>query len=161
MTDDAFVRQVLDMRETLYRVSYGLLSSEQDRYDAVQECLTKAFEKRRTLRQPEYLRTWVTRILINECHSIGRRNKRVTPMEHLPEPAQTRPADADQEVHDALLALPAKLRLPIMLHYMEGYAIKEIAEMLRLPQGTVSTRLRRARLEMRQMLTDGEVFSHA
>lgn len=161
MTEEAFVAQMLDMRQTLYRVSYGLLSNEQDRLDAVQECLTKAWEKRRTLKQPDYFRTWVTRILINECHTIGRKQRRVTPMAELPESAWTPPPDADLATHDALVALPEKLRLPLMLFHMEGYAIREIAIMLRLPQGTVSTRLRRARLALLEALKDEEVFSRA
>ena len=161
MTEDAFVAQILDMRQTLYRVSYGLLPNEQDRLDAVQECLAKAWEKRHTLKQPDYLRTWVTRILINECRTIGRKHQRVTPMAEPPESAWTPPPDADLAMHEAIVDLPEKLRLPLILHYMEGYAIREVAAMLRLPQGTVSTRLRRARLALLETLKDGEVLSRA
>ncbi len=164
MTDETYIQKVLDMRETLYRISYGLLSNEQDRYDAVQECLLKAWEKRATLREEGFVKTWVTRILINECHQIGRKRRRVTPMEQVPErdAAQAAPPDADLAVHDALLNLPEKLRLPVMLHYMEGYGIKEIAGMLRIPQGTVSTRLRTGRERLRDLLGDEEeVLSRA
>lgn len=143
MTDEAFTQGILDMRETLYRVSYGLLREEADRRDAVQEALSRAWEKRHTLRQAEYLHTWIVRILINECHNIQRRQHRVMPMETLPE--REAPPDTDPDIHDAILALPDKLRLPVMLHYMEGYGIREIAQMLHLPQGTVGTRLRKAR----------------
>ena len=158
MTDETYVRHVLDMRETLYRISYGLLANEQDRYDAVQECLLKAWEKRGTLREEAYIKTWVTRILINECHMIGRSRRRMTPMDQIPEreDARVAPPDANPAVHDALLSLPPKLRLPVMLHYMEGYGIKEIAGMLRIPQGTVSTRLRSGRKQLRELLGEDE-----
>ena len=158
MTDEMYVRHVLDMRETLYRISYGLLASEQDRYDAVQECLLKAWEKRETLREEAYIKTWVTRILINECHAIGRSRRRIMPMDQVPEQGDARvaPPDANLAIHDALLSLPEKLRLPVMLYYMEGYGIKEIAGMLRIPQGTVSTRLRSGRKKLRELLGDDE-----
>ena len=159
-----YVRQVLDMRDTLYRLSYGLLASEQDRLDAVQECLLKAWEKRRALRDAAFLRTWVTRILINECYAIGRKRRRMILVDRIPEHADARivPPDADEDIHDALLSLPEKLRLPIMLHYMEGYGIKEIAGMLRIPQGTVATRLRSGKEKLREILGDEEeVLCHA
>lgn len=152
MQDDAFAQGILAMRQSLYRVSYGLLREEQDRYDAVQEALAKAWEKRHTLRNIEYLRTWVTRILINECHNIQRRQQRVAPVDALD--ACPAPPVADATVHDALLALPQALRLITVLHYMEGYSIKEIARMLHIPAGTVGTRLHRARAQLRRMLDD-------
>jgi RNA polymerase sigma-70 factor (ECF subfamily) len=164
MTDEMYVRRVLDMRETLYRISYGLLASEQDRRDAVQECLLKAWEKRKTLRDVAFIKTWVTRILINECYAIGRKRHRMILMDRIPEQEDMRfaPPDADLLVHDSLLSLPEKLRLPIMLYYMEGYGIKEIAGMLRIPQGTVSTRLRSGKEKLREILGDDEeVFCHA
>ena len=158
MTDDMYISQVLDMRETLYRISYGLLANEQDRHDAVQECLLKAWEKRKTLREASFVKTWVTRILINECYAIGRKRRRMLYTDRMikQEDYFDIPADADADVHDALLNLPEKLRVPIMLYYMEGYKIKEIAGMLRIPQGTVSTRLRIGREKLRIMLADDE-----
>lgn len=71
-------------------------------------------------------------------------------MAELPEcPA---PADAGGEVRGAVLALPDKLRLPVVLHYMEGYRVDEIARMLHMPQGTVKSRLRNARARLKDML---------
>lgn len=154
MTDEAFTQGILAMRQTLYRVSYGLLRNEQDRRDAVQEAITKAWEKRQTLRDDQYLKTWVIRILINECHTQLRRQKRTHPMDALAEsPA---PPDADPALHDAVLALQEQFRLPIMLHYMEGYSLQEIADMLRIPLGTVGTRLHRGRLQLRGALGEEE-----
>ena len=60
----------------------------------------------------------------------------------------------DPGLHDALAALDSKYRLPLTLHYMEGYRVDELARMLRLPQGTVKSRLRRARMRLKDMLDD-------
>ena len=80
------------------------------------------------------------------------------PVDRIPEREETRfaPPDADLIAHDLLLRLPEKLRLPVMLHYMEGYGIKEITGMLRIPQGTVATRLRSGRVQLREILGDDE-----
>lgn len=157
MTDEAFAQAILGIRETMYRVSYGLLRQEQDRMDAVQEAMARAWEKRASLRDDRYLRTWLVRILINECRNIQRRQGRDAALLAFQHHAlESIPAGADKGAHDAILALPQALRLPVILHYMEGYSLQEIADMLRLPLGTVGTRLHRARRKLRALLDDDE-----
>lgn len=142
------------MQATLYRVAYGLLLNRTDCADAVQECLLRAWEKQHTLREEAFFRTWITRILINECYSMLRRRKRVLSLDEIPEPVA--PPDSDSELHDAIARLEPKLRLPIVLHYMEGYSVGEVATLLRLPSGTVKTRLFKARKILRLQLIDEE-----
>ena len=150
MTSEEFSQRIIDMMQTLYRISYAQLSHHSDRDDAVAECLCKAWQKRGQLKDELFFRSWVIRILINECHNIHRKRGREIPLEHLPE--RTIPVDADYELHDALLRLDESLRLPIILHYMEGFSIEEIAQILRLPQGTVKSRMLRGRRELKKML---------
>lgn len=150
MNCDEFARRALDMTETLYRVSYAMLSRPSDREDAVQEALKRAWEKRGRLRGEQYFETWVVRILINVCRDLYRRKHREIPVESFPDRAA--PPGADPDLHDAILRLPETLRLPLVLHYMEGYAVDEIAGMLRLPAGTVKTRMRKARALLKHVL---------
>ena len=77
MTKEAFTGGITAMTKTLYRVSCGLLRGEADREDAVQETILRAWEKLDTLKHEEFFQTWVVRILINECRSIGRQRGRV------------------------------------------------------------------------------------
>lgn len=156
MTSDEFSKRIVAMMQTLYRVSYSQLSQSCDRDEAVQECLYKAWGKRRQLKDEHYMQTWVIRILINECHNIHRKRSRELPLDELPE--QVAPADADYELHDALLNLDEKLRLPILLHYIEGFTVSEIADILRWPQGTVKSRMNRGRAELKKSLA-GEVYT--
>lgn len=158
MTDEAFAQRIVAMQETLYRVSYSLLAQTCDREDAVQECIRKAWQKRESLREERTMQTWVIRILINECNSLLRRKRRELPVEAMPdETPRTPPLDADILLHDMFLSLEEPLRVPAVLFYMEDYEIKEIARMLRLPAGTVKSRLHRARGKMRGYLQKGEV----
>jgi len=154
LTSQQFAAQITDMQATLYRVAYGLLLNRTDCADAVQECLLRAWEKQHTLREEAYFRTWVIRILINECYTMLRRRKRAIPLDEIPEPAA--PPDSDHELHDAIARLETKLRLPVVLHYMEGYSVGEVAGMLRVPSGTIKTRLFKARKILRLQLIDEE-----
>ena len=119
-----------------------------------QEAALRAWEKRYTLREEKYFGTWLIRILINECHNRHRTQARFVPLESAPEPSE--PQQANPQLRDAVYALPPKLRIPILLHYMEGYRTDEIAQMLRLPGGTVRSRLRRARTMLKTMLESTE-----
>lgn len=152
MNKTAFAEQIVQMQDTLYRISYSMVPSRYDQEDAVQECIKTALAKLHTLREERYFRTWVIRILINECHSILRRRKREIPSEII---AQTLPADGDAEVVEALMALEVNVRLPILLHYVEGYSIREIARMLRVPENTIKTRMARGRKQARVILEEG------
>jgi RNA polymerase sigma-70 factor (ECF subfamily) len=145
------------MQETLYRTCYSLLPQACDREDAVQECIRIAWQKRGSLRDERYLQTWVIRILIHECYALLGKRKREHPAEVSPERAA--PPDADAELHDALIALPVELRLPVTLHYLEGYPLSDVARMLRIPTGTVKSRLNRARRRLKACMMDEEMDS--
>ena len=146
MEEERFVSEVRAMERTLYRVARGYLRTWDECADAVQEALCKAWDKRKRVDE-SYFRPWLTRIVINECHNIGRRKKRLIPVaEPEREPA---PEPALPELADALEALPEKLRLPLSLHYLEGFSVEEIARILRIPAGTVKSRLHQARNQFR------------
>lgn len=152
MTKEEFEARIIGMQDTLYRVSATLLRQPCDREDAIQECIYKALRKRDSLREDRFMQSWVTRILINECYSLLRRRRHAVPLDEVPEPVA--PPDADPVLHDAIARLDKNLRLPVVLHYMEGYSVSEVAAMLRLPAGTVKTRLFKARKILRLQLID-------
>ncbi len=146
MTKQEFVERVLEREKTLYHAARAMLRQEADQKDAVQEAIAKAWAKRDSLRDDSLFATWLTRILINECREIMRKQKRFVLINQWREDALvTRDSSSDSEVDEALDALPDKLRLPVVLHYMEGFSLKEIADMLHLPLGTVKARLHDAR----------------
>ena len=155
MNRQEFTRRVLALEGRLYRISCGMLRSPQDRQDAVQEAVLKAWQKLDGLRNEEFFETWLTRILINECYNLLAARKTQLPLEEAPElPAADE--GGNRALRDALLGLDEKLRLPVMLHYMEGYRVREIAGILGLPEGTVKTRLARAKRELKKYLEEEE-----
>lgn len=143
MTDQAFEKAILDLTESMYRICYAQLRSYADREDAVQEALKKAWEKRKTLKDEGKLKGWLLRILINECHNIQRKNQHMRPAAYVPETSV--PVDADDVLHDLVLSLPEKLRITAVLIFMEGMTGAEAAKVLKVPQGTISSRIHKAR----------------
>lgn len=155
MTKETFLEKVLEHRSALYYVSYGLLPNKEDQEDAVQECIHKALKKRETLRDDQFFKTWITRILINECYNVMRRKKREVPSEQV---AVVAPYTSNYGLFESVMELEEKLRLPIILHYLEGYTTREVAKILRTPESTVKSRLAKARVMLSQMIDFEGVF---
>ncbi len=152
MTEHDLGARMIGLTPTLYKVSCSLLSREADREDAVQAAIEKAWKKAKNLKDEAKLKPWMVRILINECHNIGRRCKREIPAEVLPE-GITQENDEARFLRDALLLLSPQVRIPIVLHYMEGFSAGEIAFMLRCPKGTVLSRMDRGRKQLKTLLS--------
>ena len=153
MTKERFEQEILALRGMLYYVSYSLLGNPADQDDAVQEALRRALEKRASLREEKKLKSWLTRILVNECYNILRRRKREVPVQALV--VQVPPA-ANGILFAALMAMEDRLRLPLVLHHYEGYTTREIAQILRVPEGTIKGRLVRARKALASALNEEE-----
>lgn len=151
MDREEFTRAVLEYESTLYRVAKSMLGSEADCADAAQNALLRAWEKQHTLRDTAYFKTWLTRILINECRAMLRQHARFVPLEEEAAEGEIAP-ERDSGLYEAVMGLDVKYRVPFVLYYIEGFRTREIASMLKLPEGTVKTRLRRAREILRTEL---------
>lgn len=155
MTKPEFEEFVLANRTVLYSVSYGLLPNPSDQDDAVQECIRIALQKRESLREDRFAKTWLIRILINECYTILRKRKREFPSEEIPVVV---PQKANPAVFEAVMELPDKQKIPTILYYLEGYTTNEIAKILHIPVGTVKSRLIRARKLLQVTLDEEEAW---
>jgi RNA polymerase sigma-70 factor (ECF subfamily) len=157
---DDFAAQVTAAEPTLYHISRSILKNDCDCADAVQETIVTAYGKLHSLRDERYFKTWLCRILIHECYRIYRANRNVIPLE---EALQTEPPSEqsrDPGLFAAIMTLREELRMVIVLHYVEGFQVAEIAGMLKIPEGTVKSRLSRARVELRSALEEKEVLVH-
>lgn len=150
MTEQQFTQSVACARDKLFRIAWTILHNEQDCSDALQEALLRAWQNLGKLRQEQYFDTWLVRILINECKRIHVSRRRIAPLLTAP-PAL--PVE-DESLHDAIKALDEKYRLPIVLHYLEGYSLEEIAYLLRVPMGTVKSRMFTGRRLLKDLLEE-------
>ena len=143
MEHSEFAERIEAVKARLYRTAVLYLHSEDLALEAVDEAVYRALKARGKLRQPEFFETWVTRILINECHKELRRRRREESLELLPESAGAEEYDSFP-LREALRRLPAALREIIILRYFTGLTLQETAAVLGIPQGTAATRQRRA-----------------
>ncbi|MGN6710259.1 RNA polymerase sigma factor [Anaerocolumna jejuensis] len=153
MDKNEFSEKVLEAEQTLYRVSKSILLQDEDCEDAVQEAVLKAYSKRNSLREEKYFKTWLTRILINECYRLLRTKKQEVSYEDYFQEEQAE-SNKYSELYEAILKLDIKHRMPIILFYMEGYSVNEIARLLRVPSGTVKSRLSKGRKQLKILLED-------
>lgn len=143
MTKECFTQEILSLSDTMYGVSRTYLRSYADCADAVQESILKAWAGLPALHKEQYFRTWVIRILINECKNILKKQMRTVSVADFPEPAIL--TETDNALYETMMALEEKYRVPLVLYHCEGYSVQEIAKILYLPKGTVTSRLARGR----------------
>ena len=147
---ETFVALIDRKSDMLYRIARTILRNDADCKDALQETVLKAWENRHTLREAAHAGTWITRILINECHTIGRKRRKYLLRADVTVPGSQPPEDP--ALREALDLIPEKLRLPLILHYLEGYSYHEISSILGIPATTVRSRLSRARRALQNEL---------
>ena len=147
MEERPFTQKLLESEPMLYRIACALLRSETDRQDAMQETALKAWKNRASLREEQYFRTWISRIMVNECHNLHRKNSRYVPMEELPD--RPTPDSGEQETRLMLESLPEKQRIPLVLHYLEGFSLEEIARVQHISLALVKYRMHQARKALR------------
>lgn len=143
MTKEKFTRNILDCEEMLFRISMSMLKNEKDCEDAVQTAILTAYEKLSTLKNEEYFKTWLVRILINECNKQLKVRQKTTQIQD-DYPVVNLSQD-DTEIRMLVESLPLKIRQVIVLYYVEQFTTKEISLILKIPKGTVLSRLAKGR----------------
>ena len=144
---DAFTELMRSQMQSMYRTAKAILMNDEDVSDAIQDTLLICWEKLNELRMDQYFRTWVTKILINNCYGMIRNNKQITYMDELPEKASEENV-SNLEWREALSAIDEKYRIVLVLFYSEGFHTKEIAKILGITDSTMRTRLSRGREQL-------------
>lgn len=136
----------------LYRTAYLLLGNPHDMQDILQEVLLRYMEKSPAFASGDHEKAWLLRVTSNCCKDCLRFRRRYSCIEpeHIPEYFS---APEDKALIQELYALPAKWKSVLLLHYFEGYSVKEIAKILNLSENAVKKRLQRAREALRLELT--------
>lgn len=154
MDKEFFVQELEARSGMLYRVACTILHDDDACRDALQDAALKAWEKRHSLREPRYFRTWITRILINTCYDTVKKRRRIVSLEEIREQSSPPP---DPTLAFALASLPEKLRLPLVLCFSEGMSYQEAADALRVPVATLRGRIHRAKERLRKELDESPV----
>lgn len=155
--DEQLYLLISDNKKQLYRIAYSYLRNQEDALEAIQETTFRVYKNRHKLKNPQYFKTWVIRILINYCADECKRRKKVLsitkPMDfHVDESKEER-----LTIDCAIEKLKDKHREVIILKYFEDLTISEIADIMNHPEGTIKTWLSRGLDRLRNILDkDGE-----
>ena len=152
MTKKQYEDEVERLAPSLRRIAYSIVRNEHDAQDAVQQALLAVWA-RRECAEFARLKPYLTRAVMNACRDIQRARQKAIPMKEMPEMSYQPP---DGVLADAVERLPEELRLPLLLHYMEGYKLAEIAGALGQSLPQVTSRLFRARKRLKRMLEEAE-----
>ncbi len=163
----------------IYKLAFQMLGNPEDAADATQETFVKAFEQLRRFRGDSSFSTWLHRIAINTCRDMMRRNRSIAFSQLRPEnehtdfdPATLTEPNADEILMEreraelvwlALRQLSEEARQILILCDMQGFSYAEVAAILNLPEGTVKSRLHRARNAFKEVwksLTREQIASH-
>lgn len=155
---EAFGELIIMHQEYLYKLAYMYTKNEQDALDAVQECAMRAMISMDKLREPQYFKTWITRILINGIYKTQKKYRDSSPFEDYNEAAPEQPLSIEEktDLYDAIDLLPPTYKTVVILQYFQGMKIKDIAEIMCIPQGSVKAYLHRAKELLRRQLDDDE-----
>ncbi len=152
MNKEQFTAEVLKAEKSLYHIAKSILKNDEDCADAMQNAILSAYQKLHTLKNEVYFKTWITRILINESYQLIRERKKQVSYEDYLDERTANDQTVYSELYLTVQKLPEHYRVPFVLHYVEGYSVKEIAGILNLSESTVKVRLYRARNLMKERL---------
>lgn len=154
MTKEELGTLILNSERQLYSTAKTILINDQDCADAIQETIVKAFSKIGTLRNDKYAKTWLIRILINECYTLLRESSKLVSLEGMSEMTEI---ETDQRTdYSDLYRAVNSLKEAVILYYIEDFNIKEIAQILEITEGAVQKRLARARGKLKRNLQESE-----
>lgn len=150
MDKEKFSAEVLAAEKSMYHIAKSIVGNDEDCADAMQNAILSAYTKLYTLKNEAYFKTWLTKILINQCYQLLREKKATVSYEDYMDgqfPDEYLQIEDEQcsDVFLEVMNLKEKYRIPFVLHYVEGYSVKEIAEMLDISTQNVKVRLYRSR----------------
>lgn len=152
--EEAFKRLININKTKLYRIGKGILKSDFDVDDAIQETILKSWMKLEYLKNDKSFSTWITRILINECYEILRKKDKVIPVDDYEFQDKDNSLNVNNKIDiwRALDELSEEFRMPLILYFFEDFSYDEISSILKIPKGTVRSRISRGKEKLEGIL---------
>ena len=148
-------------QEEFYRLAYSYVKNRDAALDVVQESIVRALTRSDTLRQPEFLKAWFYRILLNESMNYYRHNRRLVSLDEAlgdTAPAPAGDTAARLDLYDAIGRLEEKEQTIIRLRFFQDLKLEEIAQVTGVNLNTVKSRLYKSLRKLRE-LTGEDVLS--
>lgn len=154
LSDGDIVRIVETYSDMLLRIALNRVKSLPAAEDIVQMVFERLMRRRPIFESREHEKAWLIRVAVNLCMTDLRTESRHGELP-LDENIAQEFGEDTYEVVDAVQALPTQDRYAVYLYYYEGYGVREIGHLLKEPEGTVSSRLSRARKKLKALLEGG------
>lgn len=153
-----YAELMVENRQKFYRIAYSFVKNEQEALDIVSEATYKGLVHIRDLREPDYFKTWMTRIVINTALEMRRKNSRQVALEDYmleDDDVEKLEQEIKFDLYTALDALGAEDKSFIILKYFEGYSFKDISNFFEIPESTVKSKVYRCLGWMRNFMERG------
>lgn len=158
----SFTKLILEIKNQSYKIAYCYLHNEEDSMDAVCNAVEKAYKNIKSLKNPEYFKTWFIRIVINECKAELRYREKTDSIKQ-----QLRGREFTLTTHDdgigiynLLQDIPESERTMIHMKYYMGYTLQEISEIMDIPIGTAKTKIYSNIKKLKSMFENKEVSNY-
>lgn len=152
--DLAFTTLIKYYEKDLYRVAITITKNNEDALDCIQETILKAYTNIYNLKQDEYFKTWLIKILINQCNYTIEKNKKSLSLIINNIKNSYTDNSSNVEIKSLINNLYGDLKILIILYYYEDLNIKDISDILKIPEGTIKSRLYRARNKLKDMIDE-------
>lgn len=156
MEDSELTARLIEIQPILHSIARTYFTCREDRQDAVQECMIKAWQTRKQLRSPDAFKSWIIRIMRNGCMDVYRRRIRCIALnEELPDISDDpiKQMIEHDALHSALSQLSPLSRDVVNGRYFEGQSLREMALQYGLSIGTIQSRLYRSLKQLASMIT--------
>lgn len=158
----AFTDIILCIKNDLYKIAKTRISNDDDIDDLIQETMIETYKHIKKLREPEKLKMWVIKILINKCNKLYRKKCRKDisindyGLEKYIILNSQKDIEDDLNFYYLIKNLKYEERIVIVLHYMEQYSVKDISKILSMKENTIKTHLYRARENIRKNIYENK-----
>lgn len=156
VSNENFPRLVQLYKDMIFRLAYSYTKNHFDADDVTQNVLLQLYKTEKAFKSEAHLKNWLMRVTVNHCKNLFRAPWRKH--ENLDDYANTLvfEEEASKDLFRIVMGLDKKYRVTLLLHYYEGYSIREIAHIMDVSENTVSTRLARGRKILKELITEVE-----
>ena len=157
VNEEKFINLINENRLKMYKTAMAILKNSEDVNDAIQDAILSAYKNINNLENINYFTTWIITILRNKCFDIIKKNKRVLQFDETILENQEKYYDiykVESSLERTLNKLDEDLREVTVLYYYDELNIKDIASIINIPEGTVKSRLSRARDNIKKILEE-------
>lgn len=152
--EEAFIKLIEMHKKLMYSVAKSMVDNDEDIADLIQETILKSYKNIRNLKDSGGFKAWLMRILINNCNDFIKNSKKVVSIDEVAMQSSKCEEFEQIELKEIFNSLDGSLRLIVQLYYIEDISVKDIAKLINIPEGTVKSRLHRARRILNELFID-------